>query len=481
MTPLWTADEIAAATGGTVFATGGAASAPFAAAGVSIDSRTLAPGDLFVALRGPNFDGHDHVGEAAAKGAAGALVARPVAAPLPCVAAGDTHEALAALARAARARSRARVIGITGSVGKTGTRALCARALEALGTVHASPASFNNHVGLPLALARLEPACDFAVLEMGMNRAGEIAALTAIARPHVAIVTTVAPAHLQFFDGLAAIAAAKAEIFQGVPRGGAAVLNRDNGCFEQLARAARAQGIARILGFGADAGSEVRLLDCAAGPDGSRVRVSAAGREFSYRLRVPGRHHARNSLAALAAVLALGFGAAEAEVAAAALETVEALPGRGRRFTTALGGGALEIVDDAYNASPASMAAAFDVLALAPPGARRIAVLGDMLELGADGEALHAALADDAARAGIDLVFTAGPLMAALHAALPAARRGGHAPDAESLAPLVRAALRPGDMVLVKGSHGAAMHRVVAALEGAGADSGAPRPRARAG
>ncbi len=463
MSALWTSDEVAAATGGT-------ATAAFAASGVSVDSRTIAPGDLFVALAGPNFDGHDYVGDAAAKGAAAALVARPCASRLPQVTAGDTHEALVGLGRAARARAAARVVAITGSVGKTGTKAMCARALATAGRVHASAASYNNHVGLPLTLARLDQGFDFAVVELGMNRAGEISALTATARPHVAVITTVAPAHLEFFADVSAVAAAKAEIFLGVAEGGAAVLNRDNACFPLLARAARESGIARIVAFGAGAESDVRLLDCAAGPHGSRVRAAVAGAEIVYAVPLAGRHWAHDSLAVLAVAHALG---ADVAAAAAALEGVCALPGRGRRFSIALDGGPVDVIDDAYNASPASMTAAFETLALAPAGGRRIAVLGDMLELGADGEAMHAALARDAERTGIDLVFTAGPLMAALHAALPAARRGAHVDDAAALTPLLRGALRPHDAVLIKGSHGAAMHEVVAALEALAPAAGA--------
>ena len=455
MTPLWTSESAAAATGG-------AACGAFAASGVSIDSRTLARGDLFVALPGPNFDGHDHVGAAAGKGAAGALVARAVDSPLPQVIVGDTLEALAALARAARARSGARTVAITGSVGKTGTRAMCARAFAALGRVHASGASHNNHVGLPLTLARLRPDCDFAVLEMGMNHPGEIAALTAIARPDVAVITAVAPAHMEFFRDLAAITDAKAEIFEGVTRGGAAVLNRDDASFDRLAAAARARGVERVIGFGAGAEAAVAMRACDAGPASSRVRASVAGAELEWTVGIPGRHWAHNSLAAIAAVHALGGDCARA---AATLAGLESLPGRGRRFPAAVAGGSVEVIDEAYNASPASMAAAFDLLALAPARGRRIAVLGDMLELGARAPAFHAALAGDAERAGIDLVFTAGPSMAALNAALPPARRGAHASDSDALAPIVRAALRPHDAVLVKGSRGAAMDRVVAALE----------------
>lgn len=455
MTPLWTSESAAAATGGD-------SRGAFAATGLSIDSRTLARGDLFIALSGPTFDGHDYVGAAADKGAAGAVVARPVDSALPQIVVGDTLEALTALAHAARARARARTIAITGSVGKTGTRAMCARAFAALGSVHASGASHNNHVGLPLTLARLRPERDFAVLEMGMNHPGEIAALTAVARPDVAIITAVAPAHMEFFRDLAEIADAKAEIFEGVTPGGAAVLNRNDANFGRLAAAARARGVERVVGFGSSSAGDVVMRSCAAGPESSFVRAAVAGAELNWTVGIPGRHWAHNSLAAVAAVHALGGDCARA---AATLANLESLPGRGRRFPAEVAGGSVEVIDEAYNASPASMAAAFDLLALVPARGRRIAVLGDMLELGARASAFHAALAGDAERAGIDLVFTAGPSMAALNAALPPARRGAHAPDSAALAPIVCAGLRPHDVVLVKGSRGAAMERVVAALE----------------
>ena len=397
MTPLWNSHAIAAATEG-------AATAGFAASGVSIDSRTLAAGDLFVALTGPNFDGHDYLEGARRRGAAGALVARPADSALPQVIVQDTHRALRALARAARRRARARVVAITGSVGKTGTKAMCARVLATAGRVHTDDASLNNHIGLPLTLSRLDPACDFAVLEMGMNRPGKIRALSGIGRPDIAVITTIAPAHMEFFPDLSAIAAAKAEIFDGVPGYGGAVLNRDAPCHGALVEAARARAYRGVMSFGAAAACDARLLDFSPHPHGSHVRVCVAGREFAYRLRLQGRHWAHNSLAVLAVAHLLGL---DVTAGGIALEGLDGLPGRGRRFRVPCpDGGRAEVIDDAYNASPASMAAAFDVLATAE--GRRLAVLGDMLELGASSVREHASLAATADRAGIDRVFTAG-------------------------------------------------------------------------
>jgi UDP-N-acetylmuramoyl-tripeptide--D-alanyl-D-alanine ligase len=375
----------------------------------------------------------------------------------------DTLHALAALGAAGRARARASVVAVTGSVGKTGTKDMCALALGAFGSVHASRGSFNNQFGLPLTLARLSPETDFCVVEMGMNHAGEIAALTRIARPHVAVITAVEAAHLEFFADLDDIASAKAEIFEGVPAGGTAVLNRDNPLYLRLAAAARAQGVERIVGFGTLPGCDVRLIAWQPAPGRNRVQVEAEGRSLAYTLALDGRHWALDSLAVLAAVVALGL---DVERAAAALAAMHAPAGRGTRHALDLACGRVVLIDDSYNASPASMRAAFELLADIEParGGRRIAVLGDMLELGAEAEHLHAALALDVERAGIDLVFTAGPLMAALREALPAARRGAHAEAADALvAPLLRA-LSAGDVVLVKGSRAAAMDKVVEAL-----------------
>ena len=459
MSTLWTAEEIVAATGGS-------GPAGWSTTGVSIDTRTLAAGDLFVALAGPSFDGHDFVADALKRGAAGALVARkpeglPAGAPLILVP--DTLEALTALGRAGRQRCKARVIAVTGSVGKTGTKEALRRALERQGPTVASAASLNNHWGVPLSLARMPSDTGFGVFEIGMNHPGEIAALTRLVQPDVAVITTISPAHLGFFPSVEAIADAKAEIFQGMPRDGAAVLNRDNPHFERLAAAARACGVTRILGFGEHAEAAVRLMDCHLYSTASAVTAMVVDEIVDYCLSLAGRHWVINSLGVMAAVKAVG---ADISIAAAVMGSLDALDGRGRRHRIAVKGGEAELVDESYNANPDSMRAALAVLrTIVPrPGGRRIAVLGDMLELGASASRLHAALAEPVLAADVDLVFTVGREMEHLDGALPPRRRGGHAATSAELVSALAAALRPGDVVMVKGSLGSRMADIVKPL-----------------
>jgi UDP-N-acetylmuramoyl-tripeptide--D-alanyl-D-alanine ligase len=462
--PLWTAADAAAATDGTT-------TADWTADGVSIDTRTLAPGDLFIALNGPNFDGHDFVADAFAAGAAAAMVHRDredlpgdVDEASPLLRVGDTLKSLWGLGVAARTRSQAEFVGVTGSVGKTGTKEALRECLAAQAPTAANLGSLNNHWGVPLSLARMAQDAVYGVFEMGMNHPGEIAQLSALVRPEVAVITNVEPAHIAFFSSVAEIAEAKAEIFEGVTDGGAAVLNRDHALFHLLRERAVAAGIDRILGFGRHPEAEVRALEAKLEPTESRVRAVVLGTEVNYRLPQPGAHWVANSLAVLAAVAAVG---ADVAKAAGALGRVAPLKGRGQRFTPALPGGSFLLIDDSYNANPTSMRAAFQVLAQTElaKGARRIAVLGDMLELGEDAEARHARLAAPLSSLGINLVFTCGPTMAALHDALPKAMRGGHTADSRALAPLVAGALVPGDAVLVKGSAGSRMGLVVEALK----------------
>jgi len=458
--PLWSAAEAAAATGGH------REGRDWQAGGVSIDSRTLQPGDLFVALAGPNHDGHDHVATALAAGAAAALVERRpdgLAADAPLLRVTESGAALTALATAARARTAARVAAITGSVGKTGTKEMLALALGEQGATHATAGNLNNHFGVPLSLARLPRDAAFAVFELGMNHPGELTPLAALVRPEVAVITTVEAVHLEFFASTAAIAEAKAEILGGVAPGGVAILPRDNRHFHRLAALAAERGLT-VRSFGSHIDSTARLLDCGVDPDSTAVFALIGERALAYRIGVPGRQWAINSLAVLLAVEALG---ADPLRAARALAGLAAPKGRGKRQRLAYpGGGSLDLIDESYNASPVSTAAAIATLAAARPakGGRRIAVLGDMLELGPDSPALHAGLAEAIETWGIDLVYTAGPLMAHLHAALADSRRGGHADSADAVIPLVVAGLRPGDVVMVKGSAGSRMARVVHAL-----------------
>ena len=460
--PLWTAETAAAATGGR-------ATGAWTATGVSIDSRSLVPGDLFVALKGPHFDGHRFIPDALAKGAA-AVVAEALPedtpADAPALRVADTQAALEDLGRAARAATRARVIGVTGSAGKTGTKEALRQVLSAQGRTHAPVGSFNNHWGVPLTLARLPREADVAVIEMGMNHAGEIAALTAQARPEVAIITTIGPAHIEFFESEAGIAEAKAEIFQGVPPAGTAILPRDNAHYPLLRARAEAAGLGRVRSFGLHPGADAYAVSVAAEAGGSTVKALIDGQPRAFRVGQPGDHWVANALAVLLAVEAVG---AEVPAAAEALAGLSLPEGRGGRESLAFGAGTVTLLDDSYNANPASMRAALSVLA-ATPARRRLAVLGEMKELGARSAEYHASLVEPVSTAGVDLVFTCGAAMAALRDALPPARRGGHAESAEELAPQVAAALQPGDAVLVKGSAGARTGEIVAALRALGSD-----------
>ena len=462
---LWTAAEAATATGGT-------GTADWRGGGISIDSRTTQRDDLFIALRGPRFDGHDFVAAAFCAGAAAAAVSHtperlPGGAPLLVV--DDTMAALNALAAQARERSPARIAAVTGSVGKTGTKEALRIAISAQGLTSASAASLNNHCGVPLSLARMPRQARFGIFEVGMNHAGEITPLSRMISPHVAIVTAIEPAHTEFFPSLEAVADAKAEIFAGMESGSSAVLNRDNPFYDRLARAARASGIDRIISFGAHEGADMRLVDCTLGPSTSKVAVSAGGLRIDYRLGVPGRHWVINSLAVLGAAQALG---ADIGRAATALANVVALDGRGRRHEVGLGAKRFTVIDESYNASPASVRAALETLATMQPGkgGRRIAVLGDMRELGVRSAALHAELEEVVRANGIDLVFTAGTDIMHLSAALPREICGAHAETAERIATVVTAALRPGDIVTVKGSLASDMRVVVEALLGLGGE-----------
>ena len=464
--PLWTVDAMGAA-----MRAERAGALPGAIGGISIDSRSVAPGEAFFAIKGDTHDGHGFVGTALENGAGLAVVARdklgdirgglPKDAPLLVVP--DVLAGMRDLAAAARSRSRAKIIAVTGSVGKTSTKDALRLALARDGEVHAWVASFNNHWGVPLSLARLPEQARYGIFEIGMNHAGEITPLTRLVRPDVAIITTIAPVHLEFFRSVDEIADAKAEIFLGLVPGGAAVINRDNPQYARLKRSAAKADVARVIGFGEHARAEARLIRCALQPEGSTVEANILGTRVAYKIGAPGKHLVINSLAVLAAAQLAG-----ADLALAALALAEQRPaaGRGTRIALAVPGGGALLIDESYNANPLSMRAAFALLGQAPVGARgrRIAVLGDMLELGAAGAELHRELAGPIRENDIDIVFCAGPLMEALWQALPSERRGGYAKDAETLQAEVLAAVSGGDAVMVKGSFGSRMGSIVKSL-----------------
>jgi UDP-N-acetylmuramoyl-tripeptide--D-alanyl-D-alanine ligase len=457
---LWQWDELVAATGGQA---DGVPSRPVA--GVSIDSRTLEPGNLFVALADQR-DGHAYVGSAFATGAAAALVARAyprgdsdgallrVSNPL---------EALSRIGAAARRRTSARIVAVTGSVGKTGTKEALRACLSRCGPTHAAGRSFNNHWGVPLTLARMPAASAFGVFEIGMNHPGEITPLTRLARPHVTVVTTVEPVHLGHFASVEEIADAKAEIFRGLEPAGTAVLNRDNGHFARLRAHAEGRG-ARIVSFGRQEDCDVRAVRVELGPEGSEVEASVQGRPITYRLASPGGHIAQNSLAVLAALDALG---ADLHLCLPALADLRPSRGRGERSVLQTGAGKVLLIDESYNANPASMRAALATMASVPRRdyPRRIAVLGDMLELGGDALALHLALQEAIDAAGIDLVLACGPNMARLFERLDSYRKGSWAETAAGLEGTLLDTVHGGDAVMIKGSLGSRMGPLVEALK----------------
>ncbi|MEJ0097790.1 MAG: UDP-N-acetylmuramoylalanyl-D-glutamyl-2,6-diaminopimelate--D-alanyl-D-alanine ligase [Bauldia sp.] len=462
--PLWTYDAFLAAMKARPLG-----ARPDAVTGISIDSRTVEPGEAFFAIRGDTFDGHDFASSALARGAATAVVADSRLAGLgrtkgSLTIVDDVLDALRALAEAARARSTAGIVAVTGSVGKTSTKEMLARALMPDGPVHYSPASFNNHWGVPLTLARMPPSAKYGVFEIGMNHAGEIEPLVKLVRPQVAIITTVEPVHLEYFKDVKAIARAKAEIFLGMEEGGTALLNRDNPHYAQLAKLARAAGVTRIIGFGEHPKAELHLDAISLKEACSCVSATILGEKVSYKLGAPGRHLVQNSLAVLGAVSLLGADLARALLA---LSETRAPKGRGERHSLEFRRGSATLIDESYNANPASMRAAIALLGQAQPkrAGRRIAVLGDMRELGKAGAKMHAALAEALLAANVDTVFAAGPLMRNLWEALPEALRGGYAETAAELEPLVLGALASGDVIMVKGSNASRMGGLVNTLK----------------
>jgi UDP-N-acetylmuramoyl-tripeptide--D-alanyl-D-alanine ligase len=480
MIPLWTAKDAATATGGQ-------ATTQWQASGVSIDTRTLQPGDLFVALSDLR-DGHDFVAQALAKGAAAALVSRRpegLAADAPLLVVPDVLAALGALARAARARFTGRVVGVTGSVGKTSTKDMLRVVLGGQGRVHAAEASYNNHWGVPLTLARMPPDADFAVIEIGMNHPGEIAPLARMARPHLALITTVAPAHLEAFADLDAIAREKASILDGLEPGGIAVLPCDLPVSPILTAKAAQVGATSCL-FGTSEDADFRLLRLQLTPDVSVIHATRRGAPVLFKVMAPGRHFATNALGVLAVAESLGL---DPTIAACDIGLWAPPPGRGTRERVVLDVVedqlSFDLIDDAFNANPASMAASLEVLAATRPtdgigriaSGRRIAILGDMLELGPDETALHAAIAQHPAIASLSVVHCVGPRMRALHAALPKAKRGLWVETAADLLNQVHHLVDAGDVVLVKGSKGIKVSLVVDALRKLGQAIAAPNQR----
>ncbi|WP_410219303.1 UDP-N-acetylmuramoyl-tripeptide--D-alanyl-D-alanine ligase [Paracoccus sp. (in: a-proteobacteria)] len=445
---LWTAKEAAAATGGRL-------QGDWAATGVSIDTRTIAPGDLFVALQAAR-DGHEFVAQALNKGAAAALVSRipdglPGDAPLLIVP--DVLGALEDLGRAGRSRTQARVIAITGSVGKTSTKDMARAALAGQGLIHAAEASYNNHWGVPLTLARMPADTAFAIIEIGMNHPGEIAPLSRMARPHVAMITTVAAAHLEAFGAIEGIAEEKGAVFEGLQPIGTAILPEDLTVTQILRDCADRAG-AVVVGFGEH--GMARPVRIQTTGDALTCRARIMGETLDFTLATTGRHFVMNAVGVLAALSAGG-----ADPAQAAARLSDWQPPKGRGAVEDLGN--IRLIDDAYNANPTSVGAGLATL-VGLDGARRVAILGDMLELGVDEVSLHRALADDPAMAQVDLVHAAGPLMRHLHEALPEARRGLWTENAAELAQRVGDLVSAGDVVLVKGSKSSRISMVVEAL-----------------
>lgn len=464
--PLWTAQEIVAATSGTVRAASGAEIGDVN--GISIDSRTVEPGDLFVAIRGDRFDGHDFVDAALEQGAAAALVSADQADRFTVPRGGiivvpDSYEALYDLARAARARTGARIIAVTGSVGKTSTKETLRLTLSQFGKTHAPVKSFNNHWGVPLTLCRMPRDADFGVFEIGMNHANEITPLSKLVAPDVAMITTVAPVHLENLGSLDAIAAAKAEIFDGLKPDGTAVIHGDIEHTSFLKERAESAGAGTVMTFGHSAGSTSELMQVVLLADCSSVDAIIQGKQITYKVGAPGEHLVINSLGVLAVCASLELDLARSGLALANMEQPD---GRGRRFTLDTSGDPITLLDESYNANPTSVRAALKVLARLPlgPRGRRIAVLGDMLELGEESEAMHAGLAPDLDALGIDTLYACGPMMKALWRVTPMERRGQYAETSEGLRSALGADLAPGDAIMIKGSLGSRMGPLVELL-----------------
>lgn len=460
MSSLWTVAEVVAATGGRPE---GLSDGPLSS--ISIDSREIAPEALFIAIKGENFDGHDFVGAALANGASAALVSEAFHARSGgknLIVVPDALQGLVALAAAARARSRAQIVAVTGSAGKTTTKEAIRTALEAAGETHASIKSFNNHWGVPLMLARMPRSAQFGVFEIGMNHAGEITPLVKLVRPHIAVITTVAAAHLQFFDSVAAIASAKAEIFLGLEPGGTALLNADHDYLHILFNHARKAGVGRIVTYGFDESADWRIEHAERLGSVTMARIRHEGEVLGLTLQVPGRHMVANAVAALAVAHISGEGT---KVALEALATFGAPEGRGEMTRLGPAERPLILVDESYNANLASMAAALELYGTQPaPGGRKVLILGDMLELGPQGPALHASLKDKVLATGATKIFLVGPAIASLAAALRDDADVTHAAAIEDIGETILASLAYGDAIMVKGSKGVRLAGLVQAI-----------------
>ncbi|WP_350334958.1 UDP-N-acetylmuramoylalanyl-D-glutamyl-2,6-diaminopimelate--D-alanyl-D-alanine ligase [Coralliovum pocilloporae] len=460
MTVLWTLADFLEATSGSLVG-----SVEGDVLDLSIDSRSLEPGHAFFAIKGDRFDGHDFVKAALDNGAAFAVVSRAdETTPQPYVLVDDVLRALERLAVAARARSKARIVAVTGSVGKTSTKDGLRLVLSRQGKTHAAVASFNNHWGVPLTLARMPSDTEFGVFEIGMNHSDEIRPLVKMVQPHAAIITTVAPVHLAHFSSVDEIADAKAEIFEGLVSDGVAIINRDNGYFDHLFASARAAGVQRIVSFGRSVDADTRLETIISQGVMSVLDVSVLGSPMHFKLGAPGDHMALNSLAILTAVHVLG---ADLALAGMALADFTAPKGRGEQHSLTRKGGSMTLIDESYNANPTSVKAAIRLLGSSErgTGGRRIAVLGDMLELGSDSPVFHAGLAEAIEEASVDCVFCSGPDMEHLWKALPETVRGAYAPTSDGLHEPLQNAVGPGDVIMIKGSLGSRMGPLVEMLK----------------
>ena len=463
MSVLWTTQDMVEAMDGRPVG-----ALPVGVSGISIDSRTAGEGEAFFAIKGDRFDGHDFASAAVANGASLLVVAESKLPALgrvtaPMIVVKDVLSALEDLGRAARARSEAKIIAITGSVGKTSSKEMMRKALEPSGEVHASAASFNNHWGVPLTLARMPATAAFGVFEIGMNHPDEIRPLVKMVRPHVAIITTIAAAHLGNFKNLSEIAAAKSEIMEGLVEDGHVLLNRDNEKYGWLKKRADELGVAHVHSFGENARAEFRLLNCKLLPDCSTITARIGKEDAIVKIGAPGRHLVQNALAVIGAAQLVG---ADLAKATHALARISAEKGRGARHTLKINGGHFVLIDESYNANPASMRAAFELLRDTPVRARgrRIAVLGDMLEMGRFSERVHRELAEPLRQAGADLICLAGAEMRALRDELGADVETVYRDDAEGLADHLVSILRDGDVVMVKSSLGIGFGRIVKAL-----------------